>query len=301
MEEPVNKDDLFHARVTSVNAVIAAGVAVERLALEQGLVPLEASRFRFAVEELGAERLSHAFGPGEQAQAHIVLQLRPGEFVVVILDAGSPIDAAHAAAGAKGWLAQLLARGFADALHASFEGREGNRCEIVKMLGKSFKSQLPDSAIGGSATKSEVEADAGTSRSPASAAAAIGYRDMTPEDAFGVATCFYRTYGFTAPVADEVIYHPEKCAALVRAGLHLGIVATLADGRIAGHIAISRDHLNDPVGTSGFLVVDPEFRGHGIGDALSDRKRERGPAGGTARDARDGGDGPYRQPEDQPA
>src|SRR5208337_5681551 len=58
-------------------------------------------------------------------------------------------------------------------------------------------------------------------------------------------------------------------------GLHLGIVATLADGKIVGHIAISRDHLNDPVGTSGFLVVDPEFRGHGIGDVLSDRKRER--------------------------
>src|SRR5271166_5819825 len=262
MQEDVNRNDLFRARVTSVNAVIAAGVAVERLALEQGLTPLEASRFRFAVEELGAERLSQAFGPDERAQAHITLQLGPGEFVVVIQDSGSPIDATHAAAGAKGWLAQLLGRGFADAMHASFEGREGNRCEIVKMLGKSLKSQPPDSA-GGSATKSEVEADTGTSRPAASAAAAIQYRDMTPEDAFGVATSFYRTYGFTAPVADEVIYHPDKCAALVRAGLHLGIVATLADGKIVGHIAVSRDHLNDPVGTSGFLVVDPEFRGHG--------------------------------------
>ncbi len=274
MQEDVNRNDLFRARVTSVNAVIAAGVAVERLALEQGFTPLEASRFRFAVEELGAERLSHAFGPDERAQAHITLQLGPGEFVVVIQDSGSPIDATHTAAGAKGWLAQLLGRGFADALHASFEGREGNRCEIVKMLGKSLKSQPPDSA-GGSATKSEVEADMGTARPAASAAAAIQYRDMTPEDAFGVATSFYRTYGFTAPVADEVIYHPDKCAALVRAGLHLGIVATLADGKIVGHIAISRDHLNDPVGTSGFLVVDPEFRGHGIGDVLSDRKLER--------------------------
>lgn len=109
----------------------------------------------------------------------------------------------------------------------------------------------------------------------AAAAAKIQYRDMTPEDAFGVATCFYRTYGFTAPVADEVIYHPDKCAARVRAGLHLGTVATLDDGRIVGHIAIERDHLEDPVGMSGFLVVDPEFRGHGIGDVLSDCKLER--------------------------
>lgn len=228
------------------------------------------------VEELCSERLSNAFGPHEQAEAHIGLELRPGELVVVIEDAGSPIGASDAAAGAKGWLAQLMSRGFADRLHASFEGREGNRCEIAKSLGKSFRSQLQESAIGGSATRSEVEADAGPSKSQGPAPSlSIRYRDMTPEDAHAVATCFYRTYGFTAPVADEVIYHPERCAALVKAGLHLGTVATLPDGRIVGHIAVAREHPDDPVGISGFLVVDPELRGHGIADGLSDRKRER--------------------------
>src|SRR5262245_23084833 len=108
MPEDSNQDQLFRARVTSVDAVIAAAVAVERLALKRGLVALEASHFRFVIEELGAERLAHAFAPDEQAQAQIVLELRPGEFVVVIQDAGIPIDAAHTAAGAKGWLAQLV-------------------------------------------------------------------------------------------------------------------------------------------------------------------------------------------------
>ncbi|MGH7914013.1 MAG: GNAT family N-acetyltransferase, partial [Candidatus Binataceae bacterium] len=84
----------------------------------------------------------------------------------------------------------------------------------------------------------------------------------------------------TAPAADEVIYHPDVCAARVKAGLHLGIVATLSDGRIVGHIAIVREHPDDPVGISGFLVVDPELRGHGIADGLSDRKRERGERAG---------------------
>jgi GNAT superfamily N-acetyltransferase/anti-sigma regulatory factor (Ser/Thr protein kinase) len=274
--EEGDRHQLFRARVRSVDAIIAAGTAIERLALGQGVIGLEASRFRFAVEELCAERLSRAFGSDEQAEANIILELRPGEFVVVIEDAGSPIEASDAAAGAKGWLAQLLSRGFADRLHASFEGREGNRCEISKLLGRSFRSQLQDSTEGGSATKSEVEADTASARAPNSAAAvSIQYRDMTPEDALGVATCFYHTYGFTAPVADEIIYHPETCAARVRAGLHLGTVATLADGRIVGHIAITREHVDDPVGISGFLVVDPEFRGHGIADGLSDCKRER--------------------------
>jgi len=141
MPQETDRDQLFHARVRSVDAIIAAGLAIERLGLGHGLSPLESIHFRFAVEELCSERLSHAFGPHEQAEAHIGLELRPREFVVVIEDDGSPIDAIDAAAGAKGWLAQVLSRGFADRLHASFEGREGNRCEISKSLGKSFRWQ----------------------------------------------------------------------------------------------------------------------------------------------------------------
>jgi GNAT superfamily N-acetyltransferase/anti-sigma regulatory factor (Ser/Thr protein kinase) len=281
VEENGDRDELFRARVRSVDGVVAAGVAIERLAIGHGLQTLEATRFRFVVEELCSERLTNAFGAGEHAEARIVLEQRPGEFVVTITDTGSPIGATEAAAGAKGWIAQLLSRGFADRLHASFEGREGNRCEIAKFLDKSFKSRLQDTAVGGSATRSEVEADTAPAK-PAGmpAPVAISYRDMTPEDAHAVATCFYRTYGFTAPVADEVVYHPDKFAALVRDGLHLGTVAELPDGGIVGHIAVSREHPDDPIGVSGFLVVNPEFRGHGIADALSDRKRERGKRAG---------------------
>jgi GNAT superfamily N-acetyltransferase len=193
---------------------------------------------------------------------------------VIIQDDGSPIDAGDTAAGAKGWLAQLLGRNFADSLHASFEGREGNRCEMAKMLGQSIRSELRNSIEPGSASRAEVEADAKPTLA-VNSAPSIQYRNMTPADALGVARCFYRTYGFTAPLADEVIYHPEKLAARVEGGLHLGIVAVLPDGRIIGHIAIAREQLSDPVGTSGFLVVDPEFRGHGIADALSDHKPAR--------------------------
>ncbi len=266
---------LFRARVSNIDAIIAAGVAIERLELGLGVNPLEASRFRFAVEELCTERVSHAFASGDEPEALLSLELRPGELAVVIQDAGSPIEAADTAAGAKGWLAQLLGRGFADRLHASFEGREGNRCEIVKLLGHSIRSELRNSTVGGSATRAEVEADAGSPTAPAASRAAIQYREMTPADALEVARCFYRTYGFTAPVADEVIYHPDRLAARVSAGLHIGIVGVLPDGRIVGHEAISREHLNDPVATAGFLVVDPEFRGHGIAIALSDQRTAR--------------------------
>ena len=123
----------------SVDALIAAGAAIERRALGHGLAPLEAIRFRFAVEEFCSERLSRAFDTNDQAQAHITLELRPGEFVVVIEDSGSPIGETDAAAGARGWLAQLLSRGFADRLHASYEvaGRAVERDKTA--IGSDFR------------------------------------------------------------------------------------------------------------------------------------------------------------------
>ncbi len=271
MSEDNLENQLFRARIHSIDAIVASGAAIERLALAHGIEPLAASRFRFTVEELCTERIVSGFAPGETPEAHISLELRPGELAAVIRDSGSPVDPVAVAAGAKGWLAQLTGRGFADALHASFEGRDGNRCEILKSIGKS--AQAASSAAPGVATKAEIEADTGPPKEHnLDAANSIAYRNMAPEDAFEVARCFYRTYGLTAPIADEVIYHPEKCAARVTAGLHLGTVAVAPDGRIVGHIAVEREHLDDPVGVSGYLVVDPEFRGHGIADRLSDSK-----------------------------
>lgn len=62
----------------------------------------------------------HAFAPGDSAEVLIRLRQRPGELVVTIEDAGTPVAPADTAAGAKGWVAQLVSRGFADRLHASF-------------------------------------------------------------------------------------------------------------------------------------------------------------------------------------
>lgn len=249
--------ELFRVRAHNLDTVPAAGSAIERLAITLGLGSLEASRFRFAVEELCAERITGGFATGEPAEVEIGLKRLPGEIVVTVHDRGSPVEASATAAGAKGWLAHLLRRGFADELHASFCGREGNHCKIIKFLG---------------AAPATPAHKAGT----VAATAAIEYRDIAPDDSLELTRCFYRTYGPSAPLADEVIYHPERFAERVRAGLHLGVVAVLGDGRIIGHNAVARDTLEDPVGVLGFLVVDPEFRGHGIGEHLTELTVARG-------------------------
>ena len=72
---------------------------------------------------------------------------------------------------------------------------------------------------------------------------AVSYRDMVPEDAHAVATCFYRTYGFTAPVADEVVYHPDKFAALAAPGF---ILEALQPSPTAASWVISASRASTP-------------------------------------------------------
>lgn len=256
--------EIFRVRAHNLDTVPAAGSAIERLTVALGLSSIEASRFRFAVEELCAERITHAFAEGEGAEVDVGLKRRAGEIVVTVHDVGSPIEPQTTAAGARGWLAHLLRRGFADELRASFRGREGNHCELIKFLGNS---------VAAAASKAQASA-------AAAASDAIEYREMTPDDALELARCFYRTYRLSAPLADEVIYHPERCAEQVRAGLHLAVVATAPGGSIVGHNAVTREAPDDPLGVAGFLVVDPEFRGRGIGERVTELTFARARAAG---------------------
>jgi len=255
--------EIFRVRAHNLDTVPAAGSAIERLSVGLGLSPMEASRFRFAVEELCAERIATGFAEGDGAELEVGLRRRPGEIAVTVHDVGSPVEAESTAAGARGWLAHLMRRGFADELRASFRGREGNHCEIVKFLGNAAVAAAPEA------------------KAPAAVApTALEYREMTPDDALELARCFYRTYRLSAPLADEVIYHPERCAEQVRAGLHLAVVAQAPGGRIVGHNAVTRETPDDPLGVAGFLVVDPEFRGHGIAERVTEMTFARARAAG---------------------
>jgi anti-sigma regulatory factor (Ser/Thr protein kinase)/GNAT superfamily N-acetyltransferase len=255
--------EILRIKAREPDAIPAAGLAIERLAASVGLSSLEASRFRFVVEEVCADRIAHGFAPGQNAEVDIRLEHRPGEIVALVGDAGTPLDTG--ASGSRGLMAQLLDRGFVDELHASFRGREGNRSTAIKFI------RNPQAALEAQAPPPSAE-KAGTA-----APDALEYREMRPEDAIELARCFYRTYGMSAPAADEVIYHPERCAERVRSGLHLGTVAVTAGGRIVGHTALERESLDDPLAIGGYLVVDPEFRGHGIAEHLTEMRFREGP------------------------
>lgn len=258
--------EILRIKAREPEAIPAAGLAIERLAASVGLSSLEASRFRFVVEEVCADRIAHGFAEGQAAEVDIRLEHRPGEIVAIVDDGGMPLEADATGAGTSGLMAQLLERGFVDELHASFRGREGNRCTATKFI-RNVKAAL--AAEGGGA---------GAQNAAAAAPGEIEYREMKPEDAFELARCFYRTYGMSAPAADESVYHPERLAERVRARLHLGTVAVTPQGRIVGHTALERESVDDPIATGGYLVVDPEYRGHGIAERLTEIRFREGPA-----------------------
>lgn len=268
--------EIVRIKARELDAVPAAGLAIERLAASAGLPALEASRFRFVIEELCADRIANGFDSSQTAEVDIRLEHRPGEIVALVDDNGTPLDAGATGAGAGGLMGHFIERGFVDELRATFRGREGNRCSAIKFVGNALAEFHGDASL---APREPAQDDKPDDHHASEAASGeIQYRPMRPEDALDVARCFYRTYGRSAPSADEVIYHPARCAQRVRAGLHLGTVAVDAKGRIVGHTALERESDDDPIGIGGYLVVDPDYRGHGIADRLTEVRFKEGRA-----------------------
>ncbi|HJU11115.1 MAG TPA: GNAT family N-acetyltransferase [Candidatus Binataceae bacterium] len=272
MDRRERPKELVRIRARELSAIPAAGVAIERLSVLAGLPPLEASRFRFVVEEMCADRIANGFADTQAPAVDIRLEHRPGEIVSVLDDNGMPVDSTSTTAGARGMMGQFLERGFVDELHASFRGREGNRCTAIKFLGKDL-SGLQSVATTPPVTNANTPDVHNTG---ATSLDEVKYRPMLPEDAYEVARCFYRTYGLSAPSADEVIYHPDRCAERVRAGLHLATVAIDGSHRVVGHTALERETINDPIATGGYLVVDPDYRGRGIAERLTEIRFKEG-------------------------
>jgi serine/threonine-protein kinase RsbW len=85
-------------------------------------------------------------------------------------------------------------------------------------------------------------------------------RMMRPEESFELSRCVYRSYGYSYDW--DYIYYPERIRELQEKGLMRSCVALTPEGELVGHLAITLEHPDSPVGEAGQAVVDPRFRGH---------------------------------------
>jgi len=105
----------------------------------------------------------------------------------------------------------------------------------------------------------------------------VHVRFLTPDDASALSAVIERSYGDSYDC--RWVYDQGEVRRRLVDGTLRSVVGE-ADGRIVGHLGLTRRHADAPVGEAGQAVVDPAFRGHHVFEtlkrALADDSREHG-------------------------
>ena len=88
-----------------------------------------------------------------------------------------------------------------------------------------------------------------------------------PEDALGVAHCYYATYGEKFPM--DYVYDPDAIITVNDGDEHFTVVARTEDGGVVGLAGLFRGGQDSTVYEHGQLMVLKAFRGEGVGDKLT--------------------------------
>ena len=229
----------------------AAGAAVRAVALASGVTSERATRLRALLEQLVVEsRSREAVGGAEEL---VVRARHSGPALhVEVHDRRLPLDPAEARASRA---RRLMALGFADHLHISADGPDGNVATF------SVEPDEVELAAEGRALAEDCE------RASDEVAEGVVVRRMVDDDATGLARCVYRCYGYS--YLDPMMYRPRQIRRALRAGTMRSVVAVTADGEVVGHIAVTFERPGDPVPEGGRLVVDPRFRGRHLAERLA--------------------------------
>ncbi|CAN5680370.1 hypothetical protein BH20ACT12_BH20ACT12_00250 [soil metagenome] len=242
-EEPV-------ARVTiSADAGFLPPVVefVKQMARRLGLRDVE--HVDQAIELVCMNVVEHAFGPEEDGSLDVRVLRRAGLVVVAVEDQGLPFDYKRLEEGEDRTVLEILHGSFDETRFVNL-GRRGNRVELLKHLPHTdVRDHLPEDEH-----RRTLEATAVPEDIP------LEIRMMRPEESLELSRCVYRSYGYSYDW--DYIYYPDRIRELQEKGLMISCVAVTPEGEFVGHLAITLDHPDSPVGEAGQAVVDPRFRGH---------------------------------------
>jgi len=223
---------------------------VRQMAQQLGLKDKAAEKLDQAVETVCRNVIEHAFDPDEAGQYDIEILRRPGGVVIAVEDRGLPFDYVRFQDGKGRVLPEMLHRSFANEIRFVNLGRGGNRVELVKHLPRAdVREHLSEDEH-----REVSEAPAAPEELP------LEIRPMRPEEAFELSRCVYRSYGYSYDW--DSIYYPDRIRELQERGLMRSCVAITPDGEFVGHLAVTVERPDSPVGEAGQAVVDPRFRGH---------------------------------------
>src|SRR5918912_4562140 len=223
---------------------------VRRAAHQVGLRDRAAEHLDRAVGTVCRNVIDHAFEPDEEGRYDVHVLRRPGQVVIAVEDRGLPFDYVPLQEASDTALPDMLHRSFADEIRFVNLGRRGNRVELVK--------HLPHPDVREHLSENEhrrtVRAPAAPEDTP------LEVRMMRPEESFELSRCVYRSYGYSYDW--DYVYYPDRIRELQEGGLMRSCVAVTPEGEFVGHLAVTVEHPDSPVGEAGQAVVDPRFRGH---------------------------------------
>jgi serine/threonine-protein kinase RsbW len=193
--------------------------------------------------------IEHGFDPEEEGSLDIYILRGAGQVVVAVEDRGLPLDYSRLQSGEDGTVLETLHQSFDEVRFVNL-GRRGNRVELRKHLPHAdVREHLPEEEH-----RRTAEAAAVSEEVP------LEIRMMRPEESFELSRCVYRSYGYSYDW--DSIYYPDRIRELQEKGLMRSCVAVTPEGEFVGHLAVSVQRPDSPVGEAGQAVVDPRFRGH---------------------------------------
>jgi anti-sigma regulatory factor (Ser/Thr protein kinase) len=220
---------------------------VGRMTHRLGLV--DDGRIEGAVWLVCSNIVEHAFGPEEEGSLDVYVLRGAGQVVVAVEDRGLPFDYSRLQSGEDGTVLETLHESFDEVRFVNL-GRRGNRVELRKHLPHAdVREHLPEEEH-----RKTVEAAAVSGEVP------LEIRAMLPEESFELSRCVYRSYGYSYDW--DSIYYPDRIRELQEKDVMRSCVAVTPEGEFVGHLAVSVERPNSPVGEAGQAVVDPRFRGH---------------------------------------
>jgi len=230
--------------------VSAGGHAVRAAALALGVRAERATRLEALVDQLAIEARSRESVAGD-ADIRILLRHDGHGLHVEVRDRRLPLGPGEARRADS---RRLVAMGFADRIHVESLGADGNIAVCTVALDEHDLVEHDDAVLDEAAPRVSDEV-----------AASVVVRKMEPADALGVARCVYRCYGYS--YLDPMMYRPRQMRRALESGVMRSLVAVAGD-EVVGHIAMTYEHVGDPVPEGGKLVVDPRFRGRHLAEQL---------------------------------
>ena len=209
----------------------------------------DAGQMEGTVELVCTNVIEHAFGSEEEGSLDVYVLRGAGQVVVAVEDRGLPFDYNRLQSDEDGTVLEALHQYFDEVRFVNL-GRRGNRVELRKHLPQvDVREHLSEDVH-----RSTVEAAAASEGVP------LEIRTMRPEEAFELSRCVYRSYGYSYDW--DSIYYPDRIRELQEKGLMRSCVAVTPEDEFVGHLAVSVERPDSPVGEAGQAVVDPRFRGH---------------------------------------